>query len=84
MWLDSLKLAIIEKDTDKINELLETLPQLENSQEIEQAVYLLREAAELLYTLKDETAFAMQQLKKNKDFLNSTHNKNAATLDIRS
>lgn len=83
MWLNSLKIAIIEKNTDKINELLSDLPQLEEKEEIEQAIYLLREASELVHTLKDETAATMKQLKKNMDFLKSTETQKTNKLDIK-
>ena len=84
MWLTSLKIAIVEKNTDKINELLDDLPQLEDKAEIEQAIYLLREASELIYTLKDETSVGMRQIKKNINFLKSTHVQAPNKLDIKS
>ena len=83
-WVTSLKVAIVEKNTDKINELLDELPQLEDAKEIEEAIYLLREASELVHTLKDETAASMKQIKKSLNFLKSTENKAPAKLDIRS
>lgn len=83
MWLNSLKIAIIEKNTDKINELLENLPQLEDKEDIEQAIYLLREASELVHTLKDETATTMKLLKKNMNFLKSTETQKINKLDIK-
>jgi hypothetical protein len=84
MWINKLKIAIIEKDTDAIDKLMETTPKFENTKEIETAMYLLREAAELMYTLKDETAVTMRQLKKNIDFLKSTQPQTANKLDLRS
>lgn len=84
MWLTSIKIAIIEKNTDKLNLLLEESPKFENKQDIEEAMYLLREASELVHTLKDETATSMKQIKKNLDFLKSTQNPAPNTLDIKS
>lgn len=84
MWLNSLKVAIIEKDTDKLSELLETLPEFENTQQMEEGLYLLKQAAELMYTLRDETAVSMRQLKKNIDFLSSTGNQEKSKFDIKS
>ncbi len=83
MWLNNLKIAIIEKDTDKINKLLDNLPELEKAQEIEEAIYLLREASELLHTLKDETSRSMAQIKKNLQFLRSTDIPTSKKLDIK-
>jgi len=84
MWLNNLKIAIIEKNTDKLNELMDNLPQLTKKEEIEQAIYLLREASELVYTLKDETSDSMKQIKKNLQFLRSTEIPTSIRLDIRS
>jgi hypothetical protein len=44
---------------------------------------LLREAMELIYTLKDETALTLKQLKKNIDFLKSTQTQTQNRLDVR-
>ena len=84
MWLNKLQIAIIEKDTEKLDELLETFPEFKNLEEMQKASYLLREALELLYTLQDETSGSMKQIKKNLDFLNSTQAKPTAKLDIKS
>ena len=84
MWLNSLKIAIVEKNTDKIDKLLDELPQLEDNADIEQAIYLLREASELVHTKKDETSASMQQMKKNINFLKSTQVQIKNKLDIKS
>ena len=84
MWLNNLKIAIVEKNTDKINKLLDDLPQLEKAEEIEEAIYLLREASELVHTLKDETSHSMKQIKKNLQFLRSTEIPTSKRLDIKS
>jgi uncharacterized protein YjgD (DUF1641 family) len=84
MWINKLEVAIIEKNTDAIDELMGVTPELKNSKEIERAMYLLREATELIYTLKDETALDMKRLKKHIDFLKSTQSQNINKLDIRS
>lgn len=85
MWLTNLKIALIEKDTKKIDSLLQDIPQLHNLQEIEQAIYLLKEATILVQSLKDETNFSMQKIKKNISFLNTTkHKPSSRRLDIKS
>jgi len=85
MWLNQLKIAIVEKNTNKLNELMDALPQLENNKEIKEALFLLREASELVYTLKDKTSISMRQMKKNIDFLKSTQSPTQRnTLDIKS
>jgi len=83
MWLKKLQIAIIEKNTDAIEKLLDTAPEFDNMKDVESAMYLLREAAELVYTLKDETALVIKQLKKNIDFLKSTQPSTVNKLDIK-
>ena len=83
-WLTSLKIAIVEKNTDAIDALLDKTPNFEDTKDVEEAMYLLKEASELLYGLKDETAMCMAQIKKNIEFLHSTQPANKNTLDISS
>jgi len=84
MWLTKLKIAIIEKNPDALNRLLDDIPQLQSPKEIEEAVYLLKEATALINDLKDETKVSMKQIKKNLDFLRSTDIPTSKKLDIRS
>lgn len=84
MWLKSLQIAIIEKNTDELDKLLDETPKFKDVEEMERAMYLLREAAQLLYELKDETALTMKQLKKNIDFLESSKSPQIRKLDIKS
>lgn len=78
MWLNKLKIAIVEKNFKLLEELLEDLPTLSDPKEIEEAIYLLKEATDIVSHLKKETQDSMIQIKKNIDFLNS------ATADKRS
>ncbi len=84
MWLNSLKIAIIEKNTDSLQKLLNDIPKYEDKESQEQALYLLREALELLHTLKDQTAADMMKIKKNIAFLNSTERVASNKFDITS
>ena len=84
MWLTSLKVAIVERNTDRLNELMDDIPQLEKEEDIEQAIYLLKEATELVQKLQNETSVSMKQMKKNIDFLKSTQHRTSNRLDIRS
>lgn len=72
MWLNRLKIAIVEKNPDALAKLLDDVPQLQDPKEIEEAIYLLKEATSLMERLKDETKASMKQIKKNLDFLRST------------
>ena len=84
MWLDELKIAVVEKDVEQLSVLLEDIPVLSDAKEIESAVYLLKEATVIVEALKDETAASMLQIKKNIDFLDATRNDKQNKLDITS
>ncbi len=84
MWLNSLKIAIIEQDTEKMAQLMDTLPQLEKEEDITSALILISEAKKLVVALRDDTALSMRQMKKNIDFLESTQRPHTAKLDISS
>ena len=83
MWLNQLKIAIAEKNTNNLDKLIDDIPKLEKKEDIDQAIYLLREASELVHTLKDATSARMKQMKKNIDFLKATERKKKPTLDIK-
>ena len=83
MWLTKVKIAIVEKNTDALSDLIEDIPNFTDAKDIEEAVYLSREALELLHTLKDETALTMSKIKKNISFLESTEEVTPAKLDIK-
>ena len=84
MWLNQLKIAIIEKNIDNLNELMDNLPELENQDEINEAIYLLKEATQLIEGLRDRTQASMIQMKKNITFLEATQQQKDSSLDIKS
>lgn len=84
MWLNKLKIAIVEKNADALDKLMGELPQLKGKKEIEEVLYLLKEATSMMNTLKDETSSSIKQIKKNIDFLRSTDIPTSKRLDIRS
>jgi len=84
MWLNQLKIAVVQKDIDQIDKLLEDIPTLNNTKEMKEAASLLQEATKIVEKLKDETATSMQQMKKNIDFLNSATANKTAKFDITS
>ncbi|MBW6488267.1 hypothetical protein [Sulfurimonas sp.] len=83
MWLNKLKIAIIEKNPNALGKLLDDVPQLQDPKEIQEAIYLLKEATSLMESLRDETKASMKQIKKNLDFLRSTDIPTSKKLDIR-
>ncbi len=84
MWLTSLKVAIVEKNVQNLEKLINGMPKFDNIKDMESASYLLREAAELIYTLQDETKITMKKIKKNLNFIQSTQAQPANILDIKS
>jgi hypothetical protein len=83
-WINSLKVAIIEKDPEALEKLLDDMPQFSKLEEMESAQALLREANVMMQGLKDKTSETMKQLKKNMNFLNSTQAPLSNKLDIKS
>lgn len=84
MWLKEFTIAIVEKNINKINELMDNLPELSDKKELDQAVTLLKEAEKLIQGLRDETKASMIQMKKNIKFLEATQEKATPRLDIKS
>ena len=82
MWLTKLKIAIIEKDVDTLSKLMDAVPKLKSVVEMNEAVYLIREASQLVHTLQDETLDSMKQIKKNLNFLKVTELQKPSRLDI--
>ena len=83
MWLNQLKIAVVERNIEKIDELMDDIPQLETKEEIENAIYLLKEATGLVQGLKEETRNSMIQMKKNITFLRATEPQRPSKFDIK-
>ena len=84
MWITKLKVALAQKNVDQIERLVDETPKFDNVKDAKEAMFLLREATELLFTLQDETESSMKQIKKNLDFLKSTEPQKITKLDIKS
>lgn len=84
MWTTKLKIALIEKNTDQLSKLMDEIPQLKDPEEMKEALYLLKEATELVIDLQSDAANSMKQIKKNIKFLKATEAPNHGKLDIKS
>jgi len=82
MWLNNLKIALVEKDTDKLNLLIDSIPKLKTKDEMKEALYLINEALNLVHELRDKTSYSMKKLKKNLNYLKSTQNKASSEFNI--
>jgi hypothetical protein len=84
MWLREFEIAIIEKNSDEIERLLDLPLKFDTLNDAKMALSLLEEAIKFLNEAKNETAVTMMQMKKNIDFLKSTATITHSSLDIRS
>ncbi|MFT5660493.1 MAG: ABC-type uncharacterized transport system substrate-binding protein [Sulfurimonas sp.] len=84
MWLNKFKIAIIQKDADSLNILLDKVPSFKNKEDIEQAMYLMKEGLEVLYILQDETVSSMRKIKKNINFLGTSLVDSSSSFSIKS
>lgn len=84
MWLDQLKIAVSQKDIELLGSLLSDIPNLTEKKELDSAIVLLAQAKEIVLNLQNETVASMQQIKKNREFLQSTQAVKSHRLDIKS
>jgi hypothetical protein len=84
MWLRKFKLAVVQKDVETIDRLLDKMPSFEKLEELEEAAYLIKEAYTLMAALQSDNESTMQQLQKNIKFLKATQNEAPKKLDITS
>jgi hypothetical protein len=81
MWLNKLKIAIAQRDLDSLNKLVNDVPKLDKD-EMQSAIYLLKEASLIVEIFKESTLSSMQQIRKNLDFLNSTKESKTSGFDV--
>jgi len=84
MWLKQFKIALIEKNTENLSRLMDDIPTFSRPEDIEQALYLVKEASNLVLILKNETADNMGKIKKNIAFLKATEAPKINKFDIKS
>jgi len=83
MWLKQFKIALVEKDTTALSRLMDDIPSFSRPEDMEQALYLTKEALTLVHTLKDETTMQMGKVKKNLTFLKVTEAPKSNNFDIK-
>ena len=71
VWLDRFKIALAERDSTKIEALLEETPTFSTREEMQEALYLLQSAKVMVSEFKDITALQMQKLQKSRDYMNA-------------
>jgi hypothetical protein len=83
MWLTKLKTALILEDIEKLSSLVESMPQFETIEQMEEASYLLIQTKTLIEKNKAETVQILQQLKNNLNFLKSTQEEPPSSLNLK-
>jgi len=84
MWLKEFKIALIEKNTEKLALLMEDVPQLKSQKEIDSALHLIQEATAFVQALKDEAEISLVKIEKNRKFLSSMDSPYKSKFDINS
>ena len=84
IWLKKLKGAVVQRNVEQVEKLLEDVPSFNTLKEMQTTLYLLEEAKRVVESLKKETAISMVQMKKNIDFLSSATADKRASFDITS
>jgi len=84
IWLKKLKGAVVQRNVEQVEKLLEDVPSFDTLKEMQTTLYLLEEAKRVVESLKKETAISMVQMKKNIDFLSSATADKRASFDITS
>ena len=83
MWLNNFKKAIILKEFQTLNQLIDEMPSMDSLAEMEEAAYLLHNAKVLLETEQSVTLSSLQQLKNTIDFLKATENTPTSSLNLK-
>jgi len=84
MWIDRLKVAVVQEDTELLRTLLDDIPKFKTSQELNEAIFLLQEATRIVQCHQDKIAESMKKMKKNIEFLDSATANQTAKFDITS
>jgi len=83
IWLNDLKKAIILQDTQKLDSLIDQMPQFTTLLDMEEAVYLLLNAKTFLEEERSHTLHALLQLKNTIYFLKATENITASSINLK-
>jgi len=68
-WINNLKIAIIEKNELRIEELTQSLPNFDPLEKMKEATYIMQEAHNFLLHEKNDMATKILKIKKQKEFI---------------
>jgi len=83
MWIIKFKIALLEKDIDSIDTLLDSVPEFSNREDAEQAMYLIQQGMELVYNLQDDLGKSMRQMKQSINFLGNSMQASGGRINIK-
>jgi len=84
VWINRFKIALIEKDIQSLEKLLEDVPDFNDLKLMKELAFLIQNAIKLLQNEKNTTAHEMHQIKKTLDFLNASASDTKNNFDIKS
>jgi len=70
-WLEKFKIAIIEKDFEKLEQLLEQMPEIKDINQLRSAVSLINESKKLIAKEQRVLKQNMAKIQKSKNFVNT-------------
>jgi len=70
-WLNQFKIAIVDKDTQKMDELNSSIPEFETIEQIYEAQAYIQQAIQIIMDKQSELRENMAKIQKTKKFLNS-------------
>ncbi len=73
-WLNELKVAYLNKNDNKLNELLDNTPILKTRDEMFEALAIMEQIAEYAKAQKEKLGVEMRKLKQTKNFLPKQEN----------
>lgn len=68
-WMNNLKIAVIEKDIERIGALIQNVPSFSDIDEAKEALILIQESIILVDTEKNKMMEIMKKIKQTKVFL---------------
>jgi len=83
LWLNDLKKAIILQDTQKLESLIDQMPNFSALADMEEAAYLLLSAKTFLESERSQALHSLSQLKNTIDFLKATENITASSINLK-
>ncbi len=82
MWLNDFKVALITKNIDNLQNLMNHFPEFKTLDELQEVSWLIDDAKKQITALKHQTLLDMKNIKQTIAFVKSTMSQNEHKLDI--